>query len=320
MSWRKIKLESLLSTRPKSLNPAEFPSEVFALYSVPGFDRQQPDIVSGSEIGSAKQILYPGDVLLSKIVPHIRRCWVVGHAPPEHRQIGSGEWIVFRSRLVDSNYLSKVLVADEFYQAFMRTVAGVGGSLLRARPAAVADIEIPLPPLDEQKRIAAVLDKADALRLQREATRQLTEKLLKSVFLDMFGDPAQHSQSGLIDLLKRPLRNGLSPASAGEHRGTVFTLSAITQGFFNSTARKDAMFAAPPKPAARVDEADFLICRGNGNVNLCGQGQFPTDDAVGIIFPDTIIAASIDLTRVSKAYFAAGNWKAVPGPRTAPTR
>lgn len=47
-------------------------------------------------------------------------------------------------------------------------------------------LEIPLPPLDEQKRIAAVLDKADALRRQRQESLQLTEKLLQSVFIDMF--------------------------------------------------------------------------------------------------------------------------------------
>jgi len=164
--------------------------------------------------------------------------------------------------------------------------------------------ELLFPPIDEQKRIAAVLDKADALRRQRQESLQLTEKLLQSVFLDMFGDPAGQPQSSLVELLKKPLRNGLSPASGGQFSGTVFTLSAITRGFFNSSARKEAVFAAQPKSAAYVDEADFLICRGNGNVKLCGQGQFPSDDAIGIIFPDTIIAASIDLKKVSKAYFA----------------
>ena len=168
MNWPKIQLRKLLSNKAKSLNPAYSPSEVFRLYSIPGFDRRQPEILEGREIGSAKQILYPSDVLLSKIVPHIRRCWVVDRSPDEHQQIGSGEWMVFRSELIDPHYLSKVLVGDEFHQAFMRTVAGVGGSLLRARPAAVAEIEIPLPPLDEQRRIAAVLDKADALRRHRQ--------------------------------------------------------------------------------------------------------------------------------------------------------
>ena len=70
----------------------------------------------------------------------------------------------------------------------MRTVSGVGGSLLRARPAEVFKIQILFPPLDEQKRIAGILDVADALRAKsREALAQL-DTLLKSTFLDMFGE------------------------------------------------------------------------------------------------------------------------------------
>lgn len=53
----------------------------------------------------------------------------------------------------------------------------------------VEQIQIPLPPLPEQKRIAAILDKADAIRRKRAEARQLTDTFLQSVFIDMFGDP-----------------------------------------------------------------------------------------------------------------------------------
>ena len=49
--------------------------------------------------------------------------------------------------------------------------------------------KIPLPPLEEQKRIAAILDRADAVRRKRFEAIALTEELLRSTFLDMFGDP-----------------------------------------------------------------------------------------------------------------------------------
>lgn len=49
--------------------------------------------------------------------------------------------------------------------------------------------ELPLPPLPEQKRIAAILDKADEARRKRAEAIRLTEELLKSAFLEMFGDP-----------------------------------------------------------------------------------------------------------------------------------
>lgn len=51
------------------------------------------------------------------------------------------------------------------------------------------ELEIPLPPLPEQKRIAAILDKADAIRRKRQQAIQLADDFLRAVFLDMFGDP-----------------------------------------------------------------------------------------------------------------------------------
>ena len=50
-------------------------------------------------------------------------------------------------------------------------------------------LEIPLPPLEEQKRIAGLLDKADAIRRKHQQAIDLTDQLLRSAFLDMFGDP-----------------------------------------------------------------------------------------------------------------------------------
>jgi type I restriction enzyme, S subunit len=56
----------------------------------------------------------------------------------------------------------------------------------------VAELEIPLPnTLDEQRRIAAILDKADAIRRKREQVLTLADDFLRSVFLEMFDDPAK---------------------------------------------------------------------------------------------------------------------------------
>lgn len=61
---------------------------------------------------------------------------------------------------------------------------------------------IPLPPLDEQKRIAAILSKADRLRRLRRYARELSDSYLQSVFLEMFGDPVSNSKRWKIVQLK----------------------------------------------------------------------------------------------------------------------
>jgi len=62
------------------------------------------------------------------------------------------------------------------------TVKGIKLDVLRG-------LETPLPPLPEQKRIATILDKADQLRQKRRQAINLTDEFLRSVFLEMFGDP-----------------------------------------------------------------------------------------------------------------------------------
>ena len=188
MKWNMISTGDIALRKGGSVDPKKHQDEVFELYSIPAFDAGAPEVVAGSAIGSSKKAVQPNDVMISRIIPHIRRACVVGPAKG-HRQIASGEWIIFRDERIWPKYLRWQLVGDVFHSAFMRTVSGVGGSLLRARPAEVFKVEIPLPPLAEQKRIAGILDAADALRAKRREALAQLDTLLQSTFIDMFGDP-----------------------------------------------------------------------------------------------------------------------------------
>jgi type I restriction enzyme, S subunit len=76
----------------------------------------------------------------------------------------------------------------------------------------LVSIPILLPPLAEQRRIAEVLDRAEALRAKRRATLAQLDSLSQSLFLDLFGDPASQTQrfpsQPLETLLNQPLQNG----------------------------------------------------------------------------------------------------------------
>ena len=209
MSTVGVPLGELMLAKGRSIDPRKHPNEKFELFSIPAFDAGAPEIVCGSQVGSSKQVLERHDVLLSKIVPHIRRSWVV-EPKSECRAVGSSEWIVFRSEHFEPKYLRHVLTSDRFHQEFMRTVAGVGGSLLRARPAYVAEIEIPLPPIDEQRRIAAVLDAAEALWAKRSEALAKLETLTQAIFVDTFGDESKWPIGRLGDHV--PTTSGGTPS------------------------------------------------------------------------------------------------------------
>ena len=66
---------------------------------------------------------------------------------------------------------------------------GRGATFKEVSKKIVEDLQIPLPPLAEQKRIARILDAADALRAKRREALAQLDTLLQSTFLDMFGDP-----------------------------------------------------------------------------------------------------------------------------------
>jgi type I restriction enzyme S subunit len=67
--------------------------------------------------------------------------------------------------------------------------AARGSTFRQVDKASIGRLQIPLPPLPEQRRIAALLDKADAIRRKRQQAIHLADNLLRSAFLDMFGDP-----------------------------------------------------------------------------------------------------------------------------------
>lgn len=88
---------------------------------------------------------------------------------------------------VDPAYFANYFFTSEYRRKISSVAAGANINNLRNSD--IDDLEIPLPPLAEQKRIAAILDKADAIRRKRQQAIELADEFLRSVFLDMFGDP-----------------------------------------------------------------------------------------------------------------------------------
>lgn len=155
--WKWVRLGDCNCYAGKNINPDSFPEKMFELYSVPSSMDDYPEILSGDEIGSAKQTVEPDDVLLCKINPRINRVWrVAGHT--NHILVASSEWIVFRNKNISSKYMMYCMKSQYFRNYMLSNVSGVGGSLMRAQPKHVRCYPIPLPPREEQERIVARIE------------------------------------------------------------------------------------------------------------------------------------------------------------------
>ena len=158
-NWSLSTFGQLNNHQSKTINPLSEPEKTFELYSVPIFETGKPEILKGIEIGSTKQLVHKGEVLVCKINPHLNRVWVVEHYNTQMNCIASSEWIVFQHPALLPKYALLYFQSPYFRERLMSNVSGVGGSLMRARPSAVDGYILPIPPINEQRRIVQAVDK-----------------------------------------------------------------------------------------------------------------------------------------------------------------
>ncbi len=124
------------------------------------------------------------NVLYSKLRPYLNKV-----VCPDEPGIATTELVPLRpvEGELDRDYLAHYLRSPAFVNWISNQV--VGAKMPRVNMKVFWEHEIPIPPLPEQKRIAAILDKADSIRRKRAEAIRLADDFLKSTFLDMFGDP-----------------------------------------------------------------------------------------------------------------------------------
>lgn len=131
-----------------------------------------------------------GDILLAKITPCFQNGKIAQAKLSRQHGMGSTEFHVVRGRqhVVDQRYLLHFLRRKEVRIDGERRMTGSGGQR-RVPVDFLKTLEVPLPPLPEQRRIAAILDHADALRVKRRETISRLRELVQSAFVDCFGNP-----------------------------------------------------------------------------------------------------------------------------------
>jgi type I restriction enzyme S subunit len=138
------------------------------------------------------RMVHPGDFLLTNSMsfgkPYILRTSGCIH----------DGWLVLSKKVeeIDSDFFYHLLRSQVIYTEFARLAAGATVKNLNIE--LVSRVKVRLPPLSEQRRIAEVLDRAEALRAKRRGALAEFDGLTRAVFSEMFGDPANNHHRWLV--------------------------------------------------------------------------------------------------------------------------
>ncbi|EOC8227020.1 restriction endonuclease subunit S [Salmonella enterica subsp. enterica serovar Falkensee] len=180
--------------------------------------------------------------------------------------------------VVDRDYLFRWLES----QSSLIESEGKGATVKGITLPFLKGLNVPIPPINEQKRIAAILDKAEDIRQKREQAIKLADDFLRATFMKMFGTPAQNIHNfpkGTIRDLIDSVNYGTSAkASVDSGEYPVLRMGNITyQGGWDFTDFKYLDLSEKDKDKFLVQKGDLLFNRTNSK-ELVGKTAIYEED------------------------------------------
>lgn len=205
-----------------------------------------------------------------------------------------------REQNVDDNYFYHLLGSDVVYAKFKRLAAGATVKNLNID--LVSSVDVPLPPLPEQQRIASILDKADSLCGKRQEANHLANEFLQATFFQSFGDAdTNHHAWPLVRLEEVALQ-----VTDGEHQ----TPQRSSEGVYLLSARNVQNGFLALQDVDYVPQEEFERIRGRceptrGDILISCSGsigrvaQVATDDPLALVRSVALVRPNTERIRSS---------------------
>lgn len=298
--WPMVRLGDLCNVNP-GLQRANRPKDQAKVSFVPmaAVDETGGVILSlesrnFAEVAKGYTAFQDGDVLFAKITP----CMENGKAAiatglENGLGFGSTEFYVLRpTERVLSEFIFYFIRQPSFRAKAKANFSGTAGQQ-RVPKGFLEDFPIPLPPLDEQRRIVDVLNRADSIRRLRKQALETTRELIPALFVDMFGDPATNPKGWEV----RPLGEVVAGFEGGKNLQAgddglanpfrILKVSAVTSGHFRPDEAKPAPDGYIPPANHFVRKGDLLFSRAN-TVELVGATALVEEDYANLLLPDKL--------------------------------
>jgi type I restriction enzyme S subunit len=282
MSWPRIKLSEVAQINPRLPKYIDERQEVTFLPMVAVSESgllldQEKRILADTKKGFT--YFEKNDVIIAKITP----CFENGKAAflselETEIGFGSTEFHVIRADTdkLDPNYLFYLIWNKQLRHIGEENMTGSAGQK-RVPTDFFKSLEIPLPPLVEQKRIAVILAKANSIQRKRQQAIKLADDFLRSVFLEMFGDPLSNPKRWKIEALKKHIEhanNGLSRRRKTEENigEIVLRLQDVHyEGIMYEKELNRIELEEKEKTKFSLVNGDILFIRVNGNPEYVGR-------------------------------------------------
>jgi type I restriction enzyme S subunit len=134
----------------------------------------------------------------------------------------------------------------------------------------IREIDVDLPALGEQRRIAAILDQADALRAKRRKALAQLDSLTQSIFIEMFEDALSSPERMNLGELVTGFRYGTSEKS-GATGYPALRIPNVAGGTLDLTELKTVEVEPAEFERLRLISGDLLFVRTNGNPDYVGR-------------------------------------------------
>lgn len=212
------------------------------------------------------QILPKGTVLLSSRAP-------IGLVAIAGKELCTNQG--FKSLIPDTSLvLSKYLMYWLRYKKEFLNSLGNGATFKEISKKTVENIKVSLPSIEEQKRIASILDKANELKEKRKKAIEKLDELVQSVFIDMFGDPVENPKNWEIvtfDKLMTEIYYGTSKTPEYLDQGIAFVRATNVKN--GKIVHNDMKFMgqsfADSIPHCKLKKGDMIIVRSGVNTGDC---------------------------------------------------
>lgn len=274
MSWPMVALGEVAEIERRSVaaSAIEAGTQYIGLEHIAGGGSSvEPETTTDGQIASNKFAFDSGHILYGKLRPYLAKI-----APAPGRGVCSTDILPIRpSERIDGRFLLHFLRSPA--QIAKASARASGANLPRLSPKELNAFDVPLPPLPEQRRIAGILDAADALRRRRRAAIETLDTLQGALFAEMFGvsqaSPGNWDVVPFGDLVKESLIGLVRGANQIQPDGPVpyLKMDAITIGGRIDHSKIVATTASDAEAARFALRAGDLLFNTRNTRDLVGK-------------------------------------------------